>query len=629
VKDTRFIEEANWILSNERGRARGEALLRELGEPALLAVGVRALLDESEMETAELPAVLHEDVTRFIGGHEVHSDATWFAIAKGLALDAPGAPTPANLVQRVSRLERAPQWVHQAFHEEAFALLERLDGQTREAWLALAAAPPLLATPRQDPASDAISVARREPMWQVLDPFELWDDSGAAIPLVAAHEPLNLLRRTDAQRWFRAVDAWDDGRLVFAALFGSHVRHDSEALLQYLTAAALVFDESLKWTGRTAALVLAQAIIEHASALANAVRGTLNMGGAEEDDANAQLTNDELPTYFRRAWRTLLARTDGLALAVALQVRLADARSVRGVYHVDVQGIALRSLSECLAEAGPSLATLRAMWRLRRGAHDGAGRSLCVSALRAFACAMTVAKSDELFDAELRDWLGELLAGDAWEWRTFAAGGSLPAFLENVAGVLAKNHDALSKLEALYSSFEPSRRRGEFGRTHGENNSDIASLVLIVLLVRVLARGNGAGNSDEAVMASARIFRRALRLFLVSSPGFDPTLSVRAVLTLVIEARVRASPAALAECLAPVLVNPCHAAEVAAVLLPIARRDELAETIATTYGSLLQLQDRAREWALATNLPGDSTAADVLATAMAARTGQNLGERIE
>jgi hypothetical protein len=623
VKDPRFVDEAEWILGNQRGRARGEALMRELGDASVLTLGVRAILsgDVDRSAAEKLPVTLAQEVARFVDGLDVHSDGAWVAIAKGLAAIAvDGTPSVQRLMESASRLERAPQWVHHAFHEEVFALLEELDNRIREHWLSLSSAPPTVQTAQRRIPRTPIDVTRQEATWQVADPFELWDEGGAAIPLIAAYEPLNLLRRSDEQRWFRAVDAWGDGRLVFAALFGSHVRHDREALLRYLAQAAPVFDEAGNWTGRTAALVLAYTVVEHASALANAVRLSRAVAESERDSAVARLIDDELPSYFKEAWRTLLARTDGLALAAALHVRLAEPTG--GVFHINVPAIALRTLSDCLIETRPSAAVLRTLWWRRRDGHRGVGRSRYVSGLRAFGCAAAIANSDQAFDAELFDWLAELLRGDASEWAYLAANGSIPALLERIAELFAKDDRALSKLETLYASFEPSRRRGEFGRTHAESDADFASIVLNVLLVRVLDLRYKAGSVGGVVDASARIFRRALRLFLVSSPSFDATLSARAALTFAIELRVCVNRTALRECVDSIMTDPCHAAEVAAVLLTSTPRAELEAAFGAAYGSLLDLHESAREWAVATALPRDLKAAGALSTALrVGRTG--------
>ncbi|WP_394827944.1 hypothetical protein [Pendulispora albinea] len=616
MKDARFVDEARWIVANERGKAHGEALLGELGDPTVLMAGVLAVLSNNRDMVKVLPETLAEEVTRFVNRLDVRTDSAWFAIAKGLAsLGIIGAPSLLRLMESASRLERAPQWVHHTFHEEAFALLRDLDEPTLEAWLALSSAAPTVPIADARVSSAPIEVTRREASWQVSDPFELWDEGGAAIPLVAAYEPLNLLRRFDDRRWFRAVDAWEDGRLVFAALFGSHVLHDRETLLRYLTDAAPVFGESGEWTGRTAGLILAKSIIEHASALANAISWQRNVTDAEPDAAVAQLINEELPAYFAHAWRVLLTRSDGLALAAALHVRLADPRPRPGVYRVDVPSIALRTLSGCLTAIRPRAAQFRTLWRLRREAQERAGRGRHVSGLRAFACMVAITASDEPLDPELFDWLGELLRGDPSDWRYFANCGALPELLDRMVSLLAKNNDPIPKFEALYASLEPSRRRGEFGRTHTENDADLASVVLIVLLAAVLDK-RVVRNGEDIVETSSRLFRRALRLYLVSSPAFEPTLSARAALTFTIQVCVRANQAMLEECLGPVLTDPGHAAEVLAALLSSVPRHRLERAVEATYGNLLILQSRSLEWAVATKLQCDRRAVDALAAAL-------------
>jgi hypothetical protein len=104
--------------------------------------------------------------------------------------------------------------------------------------------------------------------------------------------------------------------------------------------AARVFDDAGAWTGRTAASTLTLCVVDHAKAL---VTATLpKPGTTEEAAAIAELRDQELLALFEKAWSVLLARPDGLALAIALHTRLAVPNNWPRVWRVEYPAIARR-----------------------------------------------------------------------------------------------------------------------------------------------------------------------------------------------------------------------------------------------------------------------------------------------
>jgi hypothetical protein len=612
VRDTRFSDSAKYERQLLELRERGAALLRELGEPSELIAQTRKILRGEAV--ASLPQQLSAEVENFTHGREVRSAGSLSAIASSLAAEAlSGEPSAERVQRQAERLHRSPAWGLSAFETVALAILTGLDSVSREAWLtAFEAAPPLPARAAGPTAS--VEVFRPQGRWTIESPFELWNDPGADAPilLVSAYAPGTLLREADPDRWFRAVDRWNDGRLVDGALFGGHVLHDADALLHWLAIASPVFDSAGVWTGRTAASVLTLRVLKHAEALVGA---TLPKPSASLDDDSAlrDLRDRELPAFFQRAWSVLLARSDGLALATALHTRLSARNNWPRVWRVEYPAIARTCLEQALSAARPPAQQLRMLHGARQHSDGHPARGAHASALTALSAAVVIAENEPANEVELFEWFVELLASPAADWDAFAHQQALDGLLARLSYRVARIDDIVERWDAVYRSLDFGRHSGEFARGRGLNDAQRASVVLLGLALHVLLqRGGDAPGTRRAL---GRVFERALRLALVSQPlSVAGAVSPRALLTSVVAATAKLDPESLRRRLAPLTSDPGHAAECVTVLLKVVPEEELKKVLGG-----VTLQDFAASveaWACATDHPDDRTAAANLAAAL-------------
>jgi hypothetical protein len=617
VRDARFSEPATWERQHAELRLRGAALFRELGDPSRLLAGITKILEDDGEGDSDLPTELAADVTNFAGGLDMRSPGAWFGIARCLAIQAFSGEPSAERVQRsAERLHRAPAWVLETFEGEVLALLDALDPAAREAWMLVFEAPPALPT-RAAGREVPVEVYRPTPRWKILDPFELWDEHGAAIPLVAAYAPGSVLRDADPDRWFRAMDRWDDGRLTFGALFGSHVVHDADALLRWLAMASAAFDASGQWTGRSAALILTLRVVEHAQALTTAVLPKPSIH-PDPDGSVAKLRDEELPAFFRTSWGVLLAREDGIALAAALHVRLSAPNNSPRTYRVDFPAIARVSLEEALASARPAARTLRMLHARRKNPGETAARGSHASGLGALRCALAVVAVDESADVELFEWFVELLSSNSADWQTFAHTDAIDGLLQALGTRFVRVPDVLQRCDAVYVALQPGRRQGEFARGHGQNDAERASIVLLAVVLVILQHRGSEGTSDETGEALVRTFQRALRLALVRPHHHAATVGARSLLTSTIAVRAKMEPGSLKTCLAPVLSDPAHAAECVKTLLGILPKDVIERAL-DCAGGLSGFALHVEAWAVATDHPDDRAAAEGLMNALTAK----------
>jgi hypothetical protein len=614
--DPRFRDCAEWQRQKAEGAQRGEALLAEMGDRTVTIDRIAAAIDDEGDVIAEvaasLPPVLAEDLDRLQRSVPLSSDGSHCALAHALASwTFRAAPSAERMERASSHVRRLPDWARDVFHEACAERFRRLEHERKDAWLKVMSAPPRL--PQRAAASPgrAIEVSRSNAVWEIVDPFELWEEHGAAIELVASFSPLSVLQHIDPDRWFAAVADWRDGRFVFAAFFGSHTLYDRETLLRWLGAAPAVFDGKDAWTGSTAAIVLAGDIVDHGSRLATAVASPF--GGevdAVRNAALARLSDEELPAFFDAAWRVLLDRSDGVFIAVAMLCRLSEPGPTRNHrYHVDVIPIARTSLVHALSGAELGYRRLRELLLKRRASRYGDSRAAHASVLVAISTALALA--GPIADDDFFQWFAESL-DEKLEWRWFASTEAFSHLLERAAAVLMTLPSGLPRVEALYVQLEPGRRRAEFGRTYAEADADLPSLLVLALLTLMVVRTHHLGRNADAIAAAARAYRGALRLSLVSSPAFDGTLNKDAVLTETIVTWARVDVASLVESIRPTLCAPPHAAATAAALLKIVPCTLVEEAIAPVYPTLAALADRAEAWAHASDLPVDKASANAL-----------------
>jgi hypothetical protein len=630
--DARFERSATWRRQNAEVCTHAGVEVDQVGDRRAL---VRAMADfltarfddsteDAVTEPTALPEGMVADAEQFVLGHPDLPLATWWTITSALAelACASAVPSLPAIVNAWGRLERCPAWAASLFEDSCVDVLSRKGPAELESWLAALGASPVVTGPAPRPPA-AVSVYRPEREWSLRDPLELWRDDGAAtsaLVAMAGHVPINLLRRLESPRWFRSVDGWTDARLVVGALHGDHVLHDREALLAWLALAEPAFDPEGKATGRTAALVLTEFVVEHAQALC----AEFAPAGYRTDDEAARLgaaldalRGTELPNFFAEAWRIVLGRQDGLVIAAAFHAHLCDVRPFRGLRRaIEIIPIARKTLARALAKHGATPRVLQGLWTTRKRAREAgsyparAGHASGVCALRS---AVEVLEEGGPRTADLTDLAVEIIRAPDPDWTSLAKSGELDELLTRVVAVLGGIETSLARCERLYEELAPQRRRGEFGRTYYENDTDLPSVLALVLLCSLIA--DERIDRVAARAALRRVLPWATRLFLTCQPAWSPTLepSQALILALVIAARVE--PMLLREALPPVLADPPLAARAVAALLGALPIHDVRSILATIGDSIDLIAGRASEWALAR--PDDQGAADALAEAAA------------
>lgn len=239
MNDPRFLEHVRWEAQKAEAHARASNDLDALSEREPTVVAVAALVQLGDPDwiafasaaLPALPAVIMEDLERFLLGQIELRPASWLVNGLALARVAIGGPpSSSRLLDAAKSLERSPQWVYDLFYEACVSEVRALDAHRQEAWLQELERPVIVVETPPGPAARRVTVRRTPREWNLQDVFDLWDDRSMAVEVIDSHAPTVLLRALDFDRWFRAVDRWDDGRLVGGALFSGHLLHDRRAL---------------------------------------------------------------------------------------------------------------------------------------------------------------------------------------------------------------------------------------------------------------------------------------------------------------------------------------------------------------------------------------------------------------
>ncbi len=621
MSDPRFVDHVRWVTQKGDARARAsadlDALTQGSREVAVAAAAALLHLDDTDWialavtAIPTLPRAIIDDLEAFLLGRIELRPASWFVVGTALARNAiRGAPASDGLRAAAGRLERSPAWVYDLFYETCVDEVRELPEHQQEAWLKDLERPVVVVDAAPSPAAGRVTVTRTPTPWRLDDVFDLWDHGSMAVEAMSSHAPTTLLRALDFDRWFRAVDRWEDGRLVGGALFGDHLLHDRRTLLRALRGAADVFDPAGSWTGRTAGVILAEFVLRHAQMLHDE---TQRAGGSYQPDAKAEealreLCAVELPAFFAEAWRELLARRDGLAIAAALHADLCMV-SLDPVRDGGVRGLARAALAKQLAAGGVRTADLCELWRRRRRLRADAGlgaHRAHASGVNVIVSALEIVEAGGRKDGDLLELLVERIGEPDPDWRTLAQAQTLNRTLDRILKAVDAPADVLARFCALYEQLEPARRRGEYGRTYAENDGDLSSLLCLVIVLGMLDEpAVPAPQRDEAL---DRALGWATRMLLTAAPAFEPTLSVERVFAFVVRLAARFSSPRLRATLDVSVTDPSLSAWVTALLVrefPRDAVDKLLEPFGLTIESVL---DRARRWALVTGRPGDDAA---------------------
>jgi hypothetical protein len=430
-----------------------------------------------------------------------NTDAVWVCVTDALAaIVTTGAPDADRLAAQGRRLEGAPAWVLARWDEECTARILALDGPDREAWLkACEMAPDHSQEPSKETAM--VSVTRHHAAWKIEDPFQLWDEDAVAASRLAEHAPVRILRHADQARWFRAIDHWQDPRLVQGALVIQELRENPSTVVDLLRVASPCFDERGAPTGCSSAIVLCKITIDCAEEFLRA-------------GANAPPTGTAVAPQLEAFTGALLNRPDGVRLGAALLTWLFDNVVLRpgsSGTAGEARCMVLDELSRALSSRRIPVDRYRTFATERRSL--GATRILLwqreLPAL--LACSRTLEEaSREARDAQ-RAWLREVFLVSG-EWSQVKVDTLIREF---VAGFLC-DADPAAACKTLFEELEPQRRRGEFGRSRylDQGHEDaLPGLLLLASLVWLVEND----HSSDPVLHLAYVRDRALRIALTDA----------------------------------------------------------------------------------------------------------------
>ena len=618
-RDPRFVEHARWTAQKVDARSQASRDLDTLAErdAAVAAAAVLVQLDDPDWipfaaaAFPTLPKVILDDLECFLLGQIELRPASWQLIGLALARVAcGGAPSSSRLQDVARRLERSPPWVYDVFYDACVNEVRALNDLRQEAWLKELERPVVVVDAPPAPAGARVTVRRTPREWKLQDVFDLWSDAPMAIEVMSSHAPTELLRALDFERWFRAVDGWDDGRLVGGALFGDHLLQDRCALLRTLQLAAEVFDADGRWTGRTAAIVLTNLILRHAQMLHEELR---RAGHPLEPDAQApkalrELRELELPAYFAEAWSVLLGRRDGLPIAAALHADLCGI-GLEPVRDGGIRAIARTALTRQLVIGRVRTTELSDLWAARSRVRTEAGlgaRAAHASGVNVLMSALELVEASGPKDDALLGFFVDRIREPDPDWATLARGESFNLILDRVLKAVGTSENVLMTLCTLYEQLEPARRRAEYGRTYAENDGDLSSVLCLTIILGVL---------DEPAMPAAlrnealeRALRWATRMLLTAAPAFEPTRSVERIFAFALRLAARFSSPHIDGALRVTVTDPSLSAWVTASLADELPRDRVDDLLRPVGLSVESVVERAREWAQVTDRPADAAA---------------------
>jgi hypothetical protein len=321
------------------------------------------------------------------------------------------------------------------------------------------------------------------------------------------------------------------------------MRDDREAIEELVDAAPCVFDAAGDWlqSRSTAALLVVGLVIDHARDLSETVSRSARSGDKNAVDILRELTTTELPSWMKRAFARVIARTDGIAIAlgylahlaartlgyddsgwnphVAAFAALADVLAERGVTVDDVRGFWMRR--EQAAHGEPSTRSrVTGRTSTRRSIHMGEGaRTIRVEGFPLFWGATNLFGENASVDvvSALWGWLRELLRGrddGLWSLSYSDARHHVPHVIGQMLSRVPSSEVAVRE---AYADLEPQRRRALFGYLYEDAHSDVESVLLLRIGLNVaIVLG---GRTDTRAVAHELFYwsyDAALRLWLTA-----------------------------------------------------------------------------------------------------------------
>lgn len=553
------------------------------------------------IQSPRLPLAVLDAVQSFVDSGDVNGtsepDPHWHLIAQALAIvAATGPPDAARLVACSKRLDDALPWAIDVWLDACALRIASLDVSTRAEWTAALGASPSIIS--QGPSSSySVTVSRIPGRWEVADALELWSEQPVAFHEIATWPPSNVLYRLDRDLWFAEIDRWTDPRLVQAALFYLASKRQQEELLQFLGSARPCFALDGQLVPSSSAIVLCDAALRLA------------------EDLHASDGPEGASSFLARFVRTLLDRSDGTPLALALASRVFDlailsARTFRPSR--PVAQLAWDALLAAFVEKPVSVEEHRKLYILRSTPGSGRRESVRCELPALLVARATSTRLGGTAAAPLSEWLKDALTRKE-EW---ARADLVNVYFHEIAKIWELSPDPCSSCRAAFEGLERQRRRAEFGHSLLEHYFEVPSLLLLLALCSLVQQGHGADPEGDLTY----VCERATRIERTAT-GFDnplfPALEVVSSAACVAVARFGPQdPRTLS------LVRNIAAQREAVGYLfcKLVRILDAASTLAllSTVGVTPQtLTEDTSQWSSATQLPSDKTLADEVVKAVA------------
>jgi hypothetical protein len=510
---------------------------------------------------------------RFAVAHawEVHDDSTAEQLehARALGREVGAGTVDVARLRQVQDALRGASFVRQRAFRDEFVATARATPARQGAWSGaiereFVAARDALPSDLLSSVDGARVLDYATRQWRAeLDPFSVWGRNTHHIALRGA-DVVGwgiLLILVQPRAGLRALDTLPCPDLMEMVLFSS-LHEDRELVEELITAAPLVVDEAGCWVPErsVAALLVVELIIEHASALREAIAGFARglKDGEDKTKAKRALRGaeaGELPRWLRRAFELVSHRPDGRPIAIRYlghlsRQTLTEARPERSPsspWPAYEKGLA--ALAVVLARGGGAVERIREAWRdaerlaaekavrepprsrvggrtLPRngeGGSEGArtlhadGMSLLVGAARVLG--MRAAPGGEI--EPLWAWFEELLEGRDPGMEYLFYGGGLTRELQRIGSLVSSLGMPGGRVVRAYERLEPQRRRALYGARYGDRKGDVPSLVLLQVGLNVAAAWNERAKGGAEVDSARELFfwlhEAACRLWLTAT----------------------------------------------------------------------------------------------------------------
>lgn len=517
----------------------------------------------------------------------------------------------------------------QAFHEtfvaEVRAQPERLATWVPELVQAVTAAQDAymagLAARARGAARDGIARWRSE-----ADPATVWTTHSKFYDTAVEdmRSWVQLLVRVAPEPGLAALDRLPHPEIADEALCG-YLAQDRALITEMIRAAPRAFNQEGRWlVPNSAALLLPRQITRHAQQLHDLLRSS---DVPDRAHALASLTKHELPKWLEEGFALLIARPDGvhvavLYLAYLTRGALIDAAPVpQTTREWSAAKASIDSLATALKRSGIGIDTMYETWTRREQAararapaqnqpRDAKPNRYVAEGSRTLhdcgltillGAAMVCQESGPAQASQCWSWFTELLVGRDHGFDLVRHSGSFSVVYAVFGDILAGMPAPWASLKHTYRRLEPQRRRGLNGSRHQDWDTALPSLILLRIGMKALAVTSAeALQADESREILLWMHDMAVRLWLTSANS--DALARNAVLNsfaYVPQIFGEALSVALAQMLPRIAVDPLLLVEVGCRLskngVPTT---QLPQLIADAGGDLRAAVRDAQEWAI-------------------------------